>query len=89
MKDESNNDLKKRFVYLKSEKDSFKQVSKDEIDFELIEKTKKEKESPLSITNILWLLAAVGVFYFSDILKIILYNDNINRYVNSSNNIIN
>jgi hypothetical protein len=41
---------------------------------------KSDEESPLSLTNILWLLLAVVVVYYSDIFSVILFEQKINRY---------
>ena len=56
-----------------------------EIDPELKKKFDKQhkqyerKESAYSIQNILWLIAAIGVFYYTDFYLAIRYDPRINR----------
>lgn len=58
--------------------------NREKIKRESTDKSKRAgEESPLSVTNIIWFLIAAFVFYYSNILNTILFEEKINRYKNS------
>ena len=58
----------------------FKEVDPDlKKKFDQQHKKYEKKESAYSIQNILWLIAAIGVFYYTDFYLAIIYDPRINR----------